>query len=119
MNVKHVEAEIKVLAQMTVGDSLFGIFVGGRKNAYINRRFDFAAEPANLVVFQDAQELRLRLCGHFADFVEKQRAAVGEFKAAEAALGGARKCTALMPEDFAFHQRLGNRGTVDRDERIL
>ena len=47
-----------------------------------------AAQPPHLGILQDAQQLGLRLHGHFADFVEQQRAVLGQF---EAARRGVRK----------------------------
>src|SRR6204780_3673146 len=104
---------------MAVGDSLLGIFVGGGNDAHVDRGFDFAAEAADFVVFEDAQKFRLSGCGHFADFVEEQGAAVGEFETADAAFRGAGERAFFVAEDFAFHQRFGDRGTVDGDKGII
>ena len=54
--------------------------------------------------------------GHFANFVQQQRAAVREFEAAEAPLGCARECAFLVAENFALHQRFGNGRAVDGHE---
>jgi hypothetical protein len=50
------------------------------------------------------------------DFVEKQRAAVGRFEAAHAALGCAGKRAAFVSENFALQQILRKRGAMHRDE---
>ena len=107
VDVKHVQTEIQILAQMAVGDSLFGIFVGGGEHAHVHRRFHFAAETPDFVIFEHAQEFRLGRRRHLADFVEQQRAAMRQFKAADAAFGGARERAFLVPENFAFHSDSG------------
>src|ERR1700722_10769763 len=104
---------------MAVGDGLFGIFVGRRDDADVDGRFDFAAQPANFVIFEDAKEFRLGRCGHLADFVKEQGAAVGKFETTDAAFGGTGEGAFLMSEDFAFHQRFGDRRTIDGDERTV
>ena len=56
-----------------------------------------AAEAPHLVIFEHAQKLRLRRRGHLSDFIEQQRAAIGQFEAADAPLRCARECAALAP----------------------
>ena len=116
VNVEDVEAEEEILAQLAGADGFLGIFVGRGEDANVDRRFAFAAEAANFAIFENAQELGLRGSGHFADFVEEERAAVGELEAADAAFGRAGEGAAFVAEDFAFHQRFGNCGAVDGDE---
>nr|GFC07313.1 hypothetical protein [Tanacetum cinerariifolium] len=57
--------------------------------------------------------------GQVADFVEKQRAAVGFFE--PAGLGGQRagECALLMTEQLGFHQRFGECTAVHRHERLM
>ena len=109
--------KIEVLAQMSVADGFFGIFIRGGENADVHRRFALAAKAADFAIFQYAQQFCLRRRGHFADFIEQQSAAVGEFEAADAPFGRAGEGAALVAENFAFHQRFGNRGAIDGDER--
>src|SRR6267378_5148658 len=99
VDVKYVQPEIEVLAQTAVGDGLLRIFVGRRQHANVNGRFRFAAEPPHLAVFQYAQQLRLRRGWHFANFVQQQRAAVGQLEAADAAFRGARERATLVSEN--------------------
>src|SRR5216117_265801 len=51
------------------------------------------------------------------DLVQEQRAAVGQLEAAQPPLGGAGERPALVAEQLALDQRLGDRRTVDGDER--
>ncbi len=56
---------------------------------------------------------------HLADLVEEQRAPVGLLEAAFAAALGAGERALLVAEELGFHQRLGDRRTVEADERAL
>jgi hypothetical protein len=113
VNVKDVQAEVKVLAQLAAADGLLRIFVGGGYDAHVDGSFRFASEAADFAVFENAQELRLRGGGHFADFIEQESAAVGQLEAADAALGGAGEGAALVAKDFAFHEGFGDCRAVD------
>ena len=116
MNVKHVQAEIEILPKLAVRNSLLGIFIGGREHAHVHRRFGLAAQAPDLAVLEHAQQLGLRGRRHFADFVQKERAAVGKLKAADAALGGSRESASFVPENLALHQRFRDGGAVDGHE---
>ena len=54
---------------------------------------------------------------HLADLVEQQGAAVGRLELADAAGEGAGEGALLVAEQFRFQQVLGDRGTVQGDER--
>ena len=101
---------------MPVGNSLLGIFIGGGEHAHVHRRFGFAAQAADLAVLEHPQQLGLGGRRHFADFVQKQRAAIGQLKAADAPLGGSREGASLVPENLALHKRFRDGGAVDGHE---
>ncbi len=119
VDVEHVETEEEVLAHLTGADGFFGIFVRCCEHTDIDGRlFITVAEAAD---FGDPRErvtvsMALAGRGHFANFVEKKRAAVGQFEAADATFGCAGEGSALVAENFAFHQRFGNRGAIDGDK---
>ena len=76
-----------------------------------------AADPLDDLVLQEAQQLDLHRQRHIADFVEKQRAAIGAFDPADILLHRAGEGPLLVAEELAFEQCLGDGGAVDRDER--
>ena len=78
-----------------------------------------APDPLERALLQDAQELDLRPHRDLADLVEEQRAAVRLLEAPDAALVGAGERALLVPEQLALEERLGERGAVQRDERLL
>jgi hypothetical protein len=91
--------------------------MGGGDDADIGLDRRAAADRGELAFLQDAQQTGLRLLRHVADFVEKQRAAIGLFETALAAVGGAGEGAALMAEQLAFNQFARDGGHVDGHER--
>ena len=57
--------------------------------------------------------------GHVADFVEKERAAVGLFEFAEMVGGSAGEGAFFVAEEFGFDQFGGNGGAVECDECVF
>ena len=76
------------------------------------------AERLDGPLLQHAQQLGLGRQRDLGDLVEQQRAAVGRLEAAVAALDRAGERAALVAEQLGLEQRLGERGAVDRDERL-
>ena len=79
-------------------------------------------QPANPAVgpgFEQAQQLDLQRQRQLADFIQKKRAAACCFDKALFAMSGAGKCPLLVAEEFAFEQRFGHSGAVDRNKRPL
>src|SRR3989449_9067477 len=60
------------------------------------------ADPLELLLLQDAQQLRLELERDLADLVEEQRAAVGHLEAADLLGDGAGEGAPLVPEELAL-----------------
>src|ERR1039458_7068436 len=57
-----------------------------------------AAQPLELALLQNAQQLGLQLQRDVADFVQKKRALVGQLEAPDLLADGARECALLMAE---------------------
>jgi hypothetical protein len=98
-------------------DRRFQIAVGGGDNADVGFELASPADPLEFPLLQDAQQLGLLGQRHFADFIQKERAALRDFKLAFLLGDGPGECAFLVTEQFAFEQRLGQRRAVDRDER--
>ncbi len=76
-----------------------------------------AADPVELAIGQHAQQAGLGVGRHVADLIEEQGAAVGLLEAAAALIGRTGEGTFLVTEQLGFHQVLGNRRHVQRNER--
>src|SRR5262249_62255668 len=85
-------------------------------HTHLHTTFAVGADPANRAILQDAQQLRLHHQWQFADFIEKDRAAVGGFKQSGTRPLGAGKGAAGVAEEFRLDQLRWNRRAVDRYE---
>ena len=65
------------------------------------------ADPHDVAVHQHPQQLGLERRRHLAHLVEEQRAAVGRLEQPLAGAVGAGEGAALVAEELAFEQRLG------------
>ena len=110
---------IKSSRNSPVGDHFVQIAMRGANDAHIDVDRLVLADAANLAALQHAQQLGLHRFGQLADFVEKDRAAVGDFEQADAMLVGAGERAFAMAEQLAFDQRLGQRAAIDRHKRHL
>ena len=93
--------------------------MGGGQHAHVHRDGLVAAQPLDVPLLQHAQQLGLGARGQVADLVEEDGAAVGLLEAADAPGLGAGEGAALVAEQLALQQRLGNGGAVDGDERLV
>src|SRR5262249_6254731 len=64
----------------------------------------------------DAEQFGLKLEWDVADFVEEQRAAVGQLEAADLLVQGAGESATLVAEKFGFEEARRNRGAIDFHE---
>ena len=82
----------------------------------MNRRI--RTNPLHLALLESAQKLGLQRNGHFADFIKKERSAIGLDKAAVPPSFRACKRAFLMAEQFGFEQVLGKGRAVYRNQRF-
>src|SRR4029077_1630549 len=64
------------------------------------------------------QKRNLGLSRKLADFIEKNRAGVRQFKTALSLLQGAGKCPLLVAKQFRGDERRRNRGAIDGNKRL-
>src|SRR5205814_7750729 len=83
----HVEAIEDVLAEISLGDLLFKILVGGGDETYVDPQGLGAAHGRKHAIVEGAENLGLSFEAHVADFVEEERSSVGAFQGA-ALFGG-------------------------------
>ena len=113
---EHVQP-VEIFAELAGLDGLHRVHVGRRDHPHVHRLLLAAAQPPERALLQHAQQLDLGGRHHLGNLVEEQRAAMRELEHAGPAIVRAGEGALLMSEDLALQQRLGNRRTVDRDER--
>ena len=76
--------------------------VSGGDHANFNRNAFFAANPSDLVIFENAKEFRLKLGLHLGYFVQEDSATISLLEDAEAPSGCAGERTAFGPEQLTL-----------------
>ena len=113
------DAVEQIFAQLAVLDGFVRLAIGGGDEAAVGLVAGLAADRADFLVLQHAQQFALRVDRHFGDFVQQQRAAFGlaeqtfavGVRAGEGAFDGA--------EQFAFDQFARQGGAIDLDDLAL
>ncbi|MDB6152780.1 MAG: hypothetical protein JWL90_1233 [Chthoniobacteraceae bacterium] len=77
---KSGKSKIEILPKVAGRDFRMNVSVGGCHNTHINTARLARSDRRNLAVFKHPQQLGLKRMRHVADFIKKQRAAIGELK---------------------------------------
>ena len=86
----NAEAIVKILAKRVFGHLPIEVPVGRGNHAHIDGNLAGTADRAHGALLQHAQQFDLHRERHLTDFVEKDRAAIGDLKQASLVLVGAR-----------------------------
>ena len=114
-----VEAIVEILPKAARLDLALEIAVGGRDDARRDLDGPVAADSHHLPFFEHAKQLGLRRQRQLSDLVEEQRSGAGVLERAPAQPIGARERAALVAEQLALDELLGQRRAVDGDQRRL
>jgi hypothetical protein len=77
------------------------------------------AHPLDDPLLEQTEEQDLSALGQLADFVEEDRALMGEFESAYPTTCGAGECPGLMAEEFARDHPGGQGGAADGHKRLI
>ena len=113
-----LETEEQVLAETPRGDLALEVAVGRGDDAHVDLDRLGRPDAPDLALLQDAQELNLHLRADLADLVEEQRAALGLLEEPALRRAGPRERAALVAEELALQDGLGQGAAVDRDEGL-
>jgi len=116
-NRDDAQAIEQILAKRAGGDEFVEAAIGGRDDAHRDTNGLFAADPLQLAVLQNAQELGLRGFMQVADFVEKDCPAVGQLEPAAPQRRRAGERALLVTEQLALDQLRRDGRAVDLHER--
>src|SRR6266550_2250823 len=119
LNGENIQTVIEVAAKGALGNAFRKILIRGGDDADVHALRAIAAEPFEFLLLQHAKKLRLKFEGKVADFVEEERAAVGEFEAADFLIDGAGERAALVAEQLGFEKATGNGGAIDFNEGAI
>ena len=116
VNVKDIQAIEEIGSQMAVRHSILRIAIRCGQDANIHVLLGTGSQPAQFSFFQDAQQLRLRADRHFAQLIQQQRPARGQFEASGAPFYGSGEGAFLVAKNLAFDQRFRNGRAIHREE---
>src|SRR5690606_6869748 len=91
----------------------------GRDNAYVYVNGRVSADPLDEPILKHPQKANLGFQRKLADFIEKQRSAIGPFKPALARLLRSRKTSLFVSEQLRVDEFRRNRAAVHANERPL
>src|SRR5262245_56929271 len=109
----------QVLTEVALKDGHFEVAIRGGNDARIHRDDLPTTDPAELQIFEDVKELRLKRQRKLANFVEKDRPVIGEFELTELSPVCPCEGALFMPEQFGFEEIRGQRGAIQLDERPI
>ena len=118
MDVHDLDAVEQIVAEGARGDASAGRDWSRRSRRTSTRRGSAScADRLNLAALEEAQQARLHLQAHLADFVEEQRSAMRRLEPADLVAIGAGETATSVPEQLGFEQAVGDCRAVDGDER--
>src|SRR6185436_7362276 len=115
----HVEPVKQILSERAFVDRLFEINVGRRDYSHIHVTAGCVADRREVSLLNDAQKLRLSFNRNISDFIEEDRAAVGDFEIPFSRRDSAGKRATNMAEEFRFEQFGRKIRGVHGDERLV
>lgn len=116
---EDVEAVEEVFAEFSLFDAFAQVSVCGGHDADVDFSGLGVANAFDFAFLDDAEEFYLDILGDFADFVEKDGAAIGAFESSDVVFDGAGKRAAYVAEQFGFDEGFAECGAVDGDEGLI
>src|SRR5208283_5568039 len=113
-----VEAVIEILAKVMRGDFGVEVAIGRRDYSRIDVNRAFAADPLEVLILQEAQELGLEGRRQVGNLVQEYASAVGRLQPPGLVLDSSGERAANVPEQLALQKFFRERGAIDDDERL-
>ena len=113
-----VEAEIQVLAKAALADHGGQVAMCGGDDPQIDGNRLDAADRYDGTLLNAAQQFGLNGQRQLADFIEKQRAAIGATNKAQSGRDGAGERAFHVAEELRFHELGREDSAIDRHKRI-
>ena len=115
----HIEAVEEVLAEMSVGNLLLQVLVGGSNDAHTDLDGFVAADTRDLVLLQRTQHFGL--CGeaHVANLVKEKRASVGLLELTCTVFDSTGEAALGMSKELTLNEFAGYSCAVDLHQRTF
>jgi hypothetical protein len=116
-NRDHGEAEEEIFSKATFRDFLLEISIGGDDNSDVDGPNLIIADPSNLALLENPQQLGLEALADLPDLIQKEGASRRFFEETLTRAIGTGKRAALVSKEFAFEEAFGEGLAIDSDER--
>src|ERR1700679_3981456 len=113
MNRKDAQTIEEILAKLALFDHRGQIAIGRRNHSRIHAKHASTAQPLELPLLQNAEQLWLQIQRHLSDLVEKDRPLTRQFKSPDLLGNRACKRALLVAEQIALQQIPRNRRAID------
>src|SRR5271170_265913 len=110
---------VEVLTELSLGDGLAKVAVGGGDDAHVHFDRHVATDSLELQLLQDAQELGLNFQRDFANLVKKNRPPMRKLETADVLRDRPAKRPAFVAKQLTFDQPCRQRRTVYLDKWLI
>ena len=118
-NRNYIQTVKQVLTKTPIFHHLFQIFVRGRDDPNINSDIFGTADALKLLFFDKTQQLDLKRLARVTDFVEQDRAVIGQLKNTAFPPFCIGESPHFVTEQLTFEQGVGQRPAIHRHKRII
>jgi hypothetical protein len=119
LHVNDIQPVVQVLSEIASSNPTKEVAIGRRQDPHVHALLDpIGAETMNLAGFEEAQEHGLHARRHLAEFVEEERALVGDRRESGLVSVRAGEAAADVSKQFRLQQRIGQACAVDCHERM-
>ena len=119
MDWKYPQPVVEILPEMPRGHRCCEIPIGRCDHTHVHRPHGSRSNRHDLAVFEHTQEFHLHFRRRVSDFVEEDRATIGQFEEPLPIGCGAGKCASHVAEEFAFDHAGGQRCQTRGHERLV
>src|SRR5260370_27166349 len=117
-NRKHVEPIVEILAEFFLSDFFAQVAIRGGDDAHVHSDWRSPAHTIELAFLENAKQLNLGFCGEFANFVQKNRSAVGQLEPPQSLGDGSAEGALFMAEQLAFNEAFRHPPTIHLHDRF-
>src|SRR5580698_8526154 len=118
-NRENIETIVEVFAEAAGLHGFLNVHVGGGENAHVCFDHVASTEARVLMILEDVEKLGLEVRAHLGDFVEEDRALVGEFAFTGLGAVSSGEGALFESEEFRFEEFAGESGAVHFDEGLV
>ena len=116
MKGKDTQSIVEILTKVSGIDFLFKIAIGRCEDPNVDVASAGVADTLEFVLLNHSEKLRLHRERNFPNFVQKEGAMIGHFKAAQAIGQSPGKCTFDVAKEFALEECVRYGTTIHLDE---